>query len=170
MPGVELSLFGVTLSSFSPPCIGVRVKVNIRHEPKPWDLEETIKELEPGSHHGKKQDDLLDRPERRAATRSARQKEKEESPTDGGDFNLYILMLNVECFWLSYSYFFSICISYRQLIFTPISFWTELALMVANGDGKKQFCPYVEEMLHWKVFNVHVLMKTDVNPCILGSF
>ena len=41
--------------------------------------------------------------------------------------------------------------------------------MVANKVGKRQFYPYVEEVIPWNVFNLYPLKKIDVNLYTLGS-
>lgn len=55
------------------------------------------------------------------------------------------------------------CMTRRQVFFTPVPFWTEWAVTVANGVGKRQFCPYVEEVLDSWVFNLYTLMKFVVD-------
>ena len=59
--------------------------------------------------------------------------------------------------------------SCRQVLFTPVLFWTEWGLTVANRVGKRQFCPYVEEVLPYGVFNLYALMKIDINLHALES-
>ena len=43
------------------------------------------------------------------------------------------------------------------------TFWTEWALTVANGDGKKTILPLCGGDVAWEIFILYALMKIYVN-------